>query len=154
LSIAGSSVQLRDQYPELFLDRFYRPLGLPLRFKTIDEKLETFLVPPNPQDRELEHSIIKKLFSQQQMKLGQTWYIVSSKWFKRWMEYTNYDGDNRHCVPKPGAIDNTVILEDSNTEGATTTEPRIKRNSMEGYDYELLPENVWLTLYSWYVANY
>jgi hypothetical protein len=110
----------------------------------------SFVVPANPQDCELERTIIKDLFSQQQMQLGQTWYLVAVKWFKRWKEYTNYDGDTRHSVQgKPGPIDNTAILDEFNTEGATTTEPRIKRNSMEGYDYELLPENVWLTLYSW-----
>jgi hypothetical protein len=104
------------------------------------------IIPPKPDSPDEEKQYIKELEAKANLegiKMGQIWYVVSTKWWKAWKEYTQYDwshGDK--SITPPGPINNEPIL-DAGGEG------KIKKTAMENYDYVIISEEMWLTLESW-----
>lgn len=114
----------------------------------VNEQPHNFNIKPQPEIPTEEKDHIKKLESKASddgMKVGQIWYVVSSRWWKQWKDYVAYDwyssiDQNR---PKPPPIDNSNLLEEGD-------EDKIKKNCMENYDYVIVSEEIWFTLHSWY----
>src|SRR4051794_12400524 len=51
-------------------------------------------IPPKPATPEEEKQYIKELEAKANLegiKLGQTWYVLATKWWKGWKDYTSYD---------------------------------------------------------------
>lgn len=72
--------------------------------------------------------------------LGQTYYILSSKWFNQWKTYTEKDG------PKPGFIENKNLL--INPQSSIKIF-QLKENQCENEDYIILSKSEWKLLCSW-----
>jgi ubiquitin carboxyl-terminal hydrolase 4/11/15 len=76
-------------------------------------------------------------------KKGDSFFLISQKWWNMWKLYVNYDdtGDiSNGPPPKPSSIDNTDLLENG----------ELKRNLIEGVHYSILFAQVWSTLVTWY----
>jgi len=84
-----------------------------------------------------------------EMKVGGNWYLVGSKWYNTWKEYSGFSEDASSGLEKmdPGPIDNSALIEAST---ATLQSPRVKQHLQEGSDYDLVPECVWIKLQGWY----
>ncbi|KAJ0968755.1 hypothetical protein J5N97_021632 [Dioscorea zingiberensis] len=109
---------------------------------------------------EEEKEIILELIkaSDSNLKEGDTFYLVSSSWWRGWREYVRLDendgpssssGQSDDSIPcRPGQIDNMVlILSEMNRDIGVSD---IQRNLLEGVDYDLVPEEVWKKLLEWY----
>jgi hypothetical protein len=80
------------------------------------------------------------------LAVGQTWYLLSSTWFrsfKRYCERNTPGCTTVYDAPKPGAIDNTDLF--GNDEGED-----LRSSLVEGVDFELMPEEAWNLLVAWY----
>eukprot|EP00347_Sterkiella_histriomuscorum_P001744 403370856 len=113
---------------------------------------------------------------QQKNKRQQQVYIISSKWWRKWTDYVNYNiiqqsfrvhkdgnlssdgqlnefdmdelcGDTRYNEP-PGIIDNSDLIECF--DGAQW---KLKVGLLENYDYFILPFQVWKMLSAWYGSD-
>ncbi|XP_039138079.1 ubiquitin carboxyl-terminal hydrolase 9-like [Dioscorea cayenensis subsp. rotundata] len=109
---------------------------------------------------EEEKEIILELIkaSDANLKEGDVFYLISSRWWRSWREYVRldeYDGlsssseqPEGYIPHRPGEIDNMVlILNVMNRDGGISD---IQRNLLEGTDYDLVPEEVWKKLLEWY----
>ncbi|KMT12496.1 hypothetical protein BVRB_5g104230 [Beta vulgaris subsp. vulgaris] len=110
----------------------------------------------SPQDQK---RIIQELNDQAEsnIKEGNLYYVVSSRWFTGWQRYTGEDGDceMNGCTPdlpngfgRPGPIDNSDLT--SNVNGGDVDNVELIRTLEEGQDYVLVPEEVWKKLLEWY----
>lgn len=87
---------------------------------------------------------------------GQTWYLISTKWFQSWKDYVRYDDDDDDDddlsdndgdyatgdMPRPGPINNESLLEPQ-TE-------YLRRECLEGRHYTIAPSQLWKHLWNWY----
>jgi ubiquitin C-terminal hydrolase len=103
-----------------------------------------------------ERAIILELREQSTMKVGDTYYLLCARWFRKWCQYAFVDpvkfaplGDEKELDAvenenlKPGKIDNIRLLkEKSNSE--------LQQNLQETEDFLVLSERVWSALFSWY----
>ena len=89
-------------------------------------------------------------------------YLVEARWWSQWCDYTNFDSaqlshleqelfDSHRrsessglCYQKPGRICNEGLLE---AGGA------LRANLVEHFDFEAVPPQLWLYLYSWYSSD-
>ncbi|KIJ20849.1 hypothetical protein PAXINDRAFT_165689 [Paxillus involutus ATCC 200175] len=77
------------------------------------------------------------------MQLGETWYIVSRQWYRRWE------------IACQGIIDKSGPLEEQDV-GAVDNTPLFDRNGnltsnlTEGVDVEFVPSDVWQAFSTWY----
>ncbi|TFY56337.1 hypothetical protein EVG20_g8964 [Dentipellis fragilis] len=78
-----------------------------------------------------------------QMKEGETWYLVSRQWFRRWQKAMTGEQDKEGGVDEQdlGPVDNSALLD---TSGQLIKAP------VEGVHVEFVPEDVWELLVSWY----
>ena len=108
-------------------------------------------VPPKPANIEDEKKIIKDLESDNKLKAGQTWYLLSARWWKQWKEYVHYDWYSQSgfntTKTAPPSIDNTLFIED---EEPGSNDHKVRKSAMENYDYTLITEPMWQCLHSWY----
>ncbi|XP_046407144.1 ubiquitin carboxyl-terminal hydrolase 15-like [Ischnura elegans] len=77
------------------------------------------------------------------MSKGQTWYLVSQEWWRKFQHYIGMVNDEdgvRSCV-LPGNIDNSSLLNENGD---------LKPNLMDKYDYELVPSEAWDLLVEWF----
>ncbi|XP_068685473.1 ubiquitin carboxyl-terminal hydrolase 15-like [Montipora capricornis] len=94
------------------------------------------------QKKELTEGIQKPL------RKGDAWYLVDCRWFKQWKKFLGFDTCSRDQfgvgdhLNHPGPIDNSSLLAD---DGIT-----LKEHLIDGLDYNLLPEDTWFKLVSWY----
>ena len=83
---------------------------------------------------------------------GDTWYLVSRKWYRRWdtacSERRDSDPAEKTDVPI-GPIDNSDLLDDDSTPSFARLRPGIN----EHIDYEMLPAEGWNLLVAWYGSS-
>lgn len=109
-------------------------------------------IPPQPETPEEEKQIIKDLEAKANLegfKAGDTYYIVSTNWYKRWKDYVRYDWYSSNALArsgKPGPIDNDNIIE----PGSPVGDERIRKSAMENYDFVIMSSDCWRTLHHWY----
>ncbi|XP_057721232.1 ubiquitin carboxyl-terminal hydrolase 5 isoform X3 [Arachis stenosperma] len=105
------------------------------------------------------------LSSQSNSKEGDTFFLITQRWWQHWIEYVNqdqsnnsYDGSsfleygdlpNSSALKRPAVIDNSDLIDDSVSEDSSTGID-IHDTLLEGRDYVLLPQEVWNQLYAWY----
>lgn len=97
-------------------------------------------------------------------KEGDTFYLITQRWWQQWLEYVNQDQANNidvsslseHCdsvsssdVKRPSVIDNSDLIYDMTSEDSTMG-IELHDTLVEGRDYILLPQEVWNQLYAWY----
>ncbi|EPQ26366.1 uncharacterized protein PFL1_06014 [Pseudozyma flocculosa PF-1] len=88
----------------------------------------------------------------QPMVVGEKWYLIDRSWYKLWstaaaQEASAADGDDGDDAPLVvGPIDNRSLLE----EGSSESDPYLRTQISEGLDFEMLPEEGWRLLASWY----
>ncbi|XP_055661930.1 ubiquitin carboxyl-terminal hydrolase 4-like isoform X3 [Falco peregrinus] len=81
------------------------------------------------------------------LRPGESWYLVDSRWFRRWKKYVGFDswdmsgvGDPRFF---PGPIDNSGLFSDPETQS-------LKEHLIDVLDYVLVPTEAWNKLVAWY----
>jgi hypothetical protein len=98
--------------------------------------------PPEEQKRLIKES------KKDELILGATYYIISSKWYQAWQSYV----DEKEESPKPGPIDNAHLI-DADMKDFLTLTPNfalLNRQFQEKADYELIHEDEWRLLKKWY----
>jgi ubiquitin carboxyl-terminal hydrolase 4/11/15 len=99
-----------------------------------------------PRDCETQKNEISALLNTQ-LKKGDTWYLVDTKWFKQWKKYVGYDSWDTSFVgdqsANPGPIDNSPLFKEGSKE-------QLKDHLIDELDYVLLPREAWDKLVSWY----
>ncbi|TRY72839.1 hypothetical protein DNTS_009529, partial [Danionella cerebrum] len=79
--------------------------------------------------------------NQQQLRAGDSWYLLDKRWFDLWKEYV-HTGD-QNSTSYPGKIDNTQLYEDLDSY-------HLKERLTENEDFVLVPAEAWHKLLSWY----
>ncbi|XP_068302642.1 ubiquitin carboxyl-terminal hydrolase 5 isoform X2 [Pyrus communis] len=98
-------------------------------------------------------------------KEGDVFYLLTQRWWQRWIDYVNHDQPNNpndassvseHCdspgssaLKRPAGIDNSDLIYDAASED-TNSGIEIHDTLLEGRDYVLLPHEVWNRLHTWY----
>ncbi|OXB53531.1 hypothetical protein ASZ78_016180 [Callipepla squamata] len=81
------------------------------------------------------------------MRLGESWYLLASRWFSLWKRYVGYDRWDVSGVGDPnlfpGPMDNACLLGDGEA-------PSLKEHLIAQLDYVLVPSSAWQKLVSWY----
>ncbi|XP_047245227.1 ubiquitin carboxyl-terminal hydrolase 15-like isoform X2 [Girardinichthys multiradiatus] len=82
-----------------------------------------------------------------QLRKGDTWYLVDSRWFKQWKKYVGFDSWDKYQMGDqnvyPGPVDNSGVLKDGDVLA-------IKEHLIDELDYILVPTEGWNKLVSWY----
>ncbi|XP_029016817.1 ubiquitin carboxyl-terminal hydrolase 15-like isoform X2 [Betta splendens] len=82
-----------------------------------------------------------------QLRKGDTWYLVDSRWFKQWKKYVGFDSWDKYQMGDqnvyPGPVDNSGLLRDGDVLA-------IKEHLIDELDYILVPTEGWNKLVSWY----
>ncbi|GAY57163.1 hypothetical protein CUMW_177300 [Citrus unshiu] len=113
-----------------------------------------------------ERQIVQDLKNQSDLDLkeGNLYFLISTRWYRSWERYVcgdepsidNISFDSPHMngvsskrVERPGPIDNSDIIQNGNgsSEG---DDLEVRRNLEEGQDYVLVPQQVWEKLFCWY----
>jgi len=111
-----------------------------------------------PKNIDEERDIIKKIMREDKMKRGNTYYVISFKWWQLWCEYVGYsfdENDNSHTssdrkgLCTPSQIDNSSLIK-STSKDAENNFQELREDLQRGYDYEILPRKVWMRLIKWY----
>ncbi|ETO26124.1 ubiquitin carboxyl-terminal hydrolase 11 [Reticulomyxa filosa] len=95
-----------------------------------------------------------KEVGQKTQQVGDTWYPISAKWYKSWIEYTAYNKkdedieeglENLHMrdVPRPGPIDNSELASQDDSL-------QLKKELEEHLTHVWLHSAHWNLLHSWY----
>uniref|UniRef100_A0A673GPV0 Ubiquitin carboxyl-terminal hydrolase n=1 Tax=Sinocyclocheilus rhinocerous TaxID=307959 RepID=A0A673GPV0_9TELE len=79
--------------------------------------------------------------SQQQLRAGDSWYLLDKRWYDQWKEYVHAGDQNSSSYP--GKIDNTELYEDLDSY-------HLKERLSENEDFVLVPAEAWHKLLSWY----
>ena len=79
------------------------------------------------------------------MEIGETWYLVSRDWYKRWNKACTgvVDKEGPLTEQELGPVNNSSLLDSYNNLLASLA---------EGVEVEYVPEEVWSHFVSWYVA--
>ena len=82
---------------------------------------------------------------ERKMEIGETWYLVSRDWYKRWIKACSGVVDKEGFLTEQelGPVDNSSLLDSYNNLLASLA---------EGVDVEYVPEEVWSHFVLWYVA--
>ncbi|KAL4612787.1 ubiquitin carboxyl-terminal hydrolase 15 isoform X3 [Arapaima gigas] len=82
-----------------------------------------------------------------QLRKGDTWYLVDSRWFKQWKKYVGFDSWDKYQMGDqnvyPGPVDNSGLLKDGDVLA-------LKEHLIDELDYILVPTEGWNKLVSWY----
>ncbi|TKY62744.1 Ubiquitin carboxyl-terminal hydrolase 5 [Spatholobus suberectus] len=105
------------------------------------------------------------LAAQANSKEGDSFFLITQRWWQHWIEYVNqdqtntsYDGSSlsEHCdlvnsiaLKRPAGIDNSDLIDDAVSEDSGMG-IEIHDTLLEGRDYVLLPQEVWNQLFRWY----
>uniref|UniRef100_A0A671LR31 Ubiquitin carboxyl-terminal hydrolase n=1 Tax=Sinocyclocheilus anshuiensis TaxID=1608454 RepID=A0A671LR31_9TELE len=79
--------------------------------------------------------------NQQQLRSGDSWYLLDKRWYDQWKEYVHTGDQNSSSYP--GKIDNTELYEDLDSY-------HLKERLTENEDFVLVPAEAWHKLLSWY----
>ncbi|KAL3742844.1 hypothetical protein ACJRO7_018193 [Eucalyptus globulus] len=118
-------------------------------------------VPPDEERRVVEELTNK---SEDNLKEGNLYYVVSNRWYSSWQRYVGQNTDqyladepsldsqrlkgvSSEMTERPGPIDNSDIISDEHSEGDHL---ELRRMLEEGRDYVLVPQQVWEKLFGWY----
>lgn len=89
-------------------------------------------------------------------KEGDIFFLITNRWWQSWIDYVIQDsagvtsnGSHQHDPRRPGAIDNTDLLDDMASE-VSSMDIELHDTLVEGRDYILLPQQVWEKLHNWY----
>jgi len=95
---------------------------------------------------DFEKKVIKACEAKEKpLQDGDTWFLLSVLWWKRWKDYVSYDLlHTSRGSPRPGEIDNAVLLEPG------TTDNMVRKSLLENYDYVILSKEEWFYLFEWY----
>ncbi|XP_020093909.1 ubiquitin carboxyl-terminal hydrolase 9-like isoform X1 [Ananas comosus] len=106
---------------------------------------------------EEEKDIVARLKreAEDNLKDGDLFYLISSRWWSDWQQYVGLDRFDENSeeslllMPsRPGEIDNSkLVVEELYFDGE---ERELQQNLQEGQDYTLVPQAVWRKLLSWY----
>ncbi len=103
---------------------------------------------PTPPAQAAEASLESKLATIESlrktpMQPGQTWHVVSRKWFSRWQKACSGEEDKEGTIEEKdiGPVNNADILNADGILGECT----------EGVDVEFVPQEAWNLLVQWYV---
>lgn len=101
-------------------------------------------VPPNVLTARQKYAQVMDL-AKAEMQLGQTWYIVSRTWFRRWEKACTGVEDKEGVVDEKdvGPVDNTPLV---NVAG------ELIGQTIEHVDVEFVPEEAWKLLAEWCVV--
>lgn len=80
------------------------------------------------------------------METGQTWYLVSKRWWKRWKTACTGEIDKDGppvAEEEVGAVDNTPLLDAAGG---------LKIGLTEGVDVEFVPVEIWNAFTAWFVS--
>ena len=110
--------------------------------------IPTFMPPPSqiapaiPPGEKL--SFVEK-GKERKMEIGETWYLVSRDWYKRWSKACGgiVDKEGPLTEQELGPVNNSSLLDSYNNLLASLA---------EGIEVEYVPEEVWAQFVSWYVA--
>ncbi|MCD7451328.1 ubiquitin-specific protease [Datura stramonium] len=97
-----------------------------------------------------------------QTKQGDTFYLITQRWWQEWLEYVNQNQTNavndgsasEHCLDgssalkRPSSIDNSDLIYEA-ASGDASAGIELHDTLVEGTDYILLPQEVWNQLYEW-----
>nr|POE75289.1 ubiquitin carboxyl-terminal hydrolase 5 [Quercus suber] len=81
------------------------------------------------------------LASEANSKEGDTFFLITQRWWQHWIEYVNQDQPNN-------ANDGSSLTDHASENSRMVIE--IHDTLLEGRDYVLLPQEVWHQLYLWY----
>jgi len=98
---------------------------------------------PSPGEK---FSMIKELRSQK-MQVGDTWYLVSRQWFKRWQKACTGELDKDGAIDENqvGPVDNSSLVD---KDGILVSSP------VEGVDVEFVSQEVWSYFTTWLVDQH
>ncbi|KAJ0971167.1 hypothetical protein J5N97_019126 [Dioscorea zingiberensis] len=110
---------------------------------------------------EEEKEIVKELIraSEANLKEGDVFCLISSRWWREWKEYVRFDVNMGHSnfskkqkegllhTCRPGQIDNSELILNGMNNGDFLD---LRGNLLEGEDYDLVPLEVWKKLVEWY----
>ncbi|WCJ26655.1 Ubiquitin carboxyl-terminal hydrolase 9 [Euphorbia peplus] len=109
-------------------------------------------VPCSPEE---ERQIVKELMNEAELNLkeGNLYYLVSSRWFTKWETYVAQDAQHMDVTPsaiphRPGPIDNSDIVQHG--PDADAHDVPLTKTLLDGRDYTLVPCKVWEKLLHWY----
>ncbi|XP_060788407.1 ubiquitin carboxyl-terminal hydrolase 11 isoform X2 [Neoarius graeffei] len=94
-----------------------------------------------PPGLETQQREVESLIQNQELRLGDCWYLVGRRWFGLWSEYVKSGDQNSPSFP--GKIDNTELFDDLDSY-------RLKERLVESEDFILVPAEAWHKLLSWY----
>uniref|UniRef100_H3BAQ6 Ubiquitin carboxyl-terminal hydrolase 4 n=1 Tax=Latimeria chalumnae TaxID=7897 RepID=H3BAQ6_LATCH len=113
---------------------------------------------PDPGPDQSQHSVIPDGETQKaeignllktQLKKGEEWYLIDSRWFKQWKKYVGYDSWDPYSIGEhnlfPGPVDNSGLFSALDPESQT-----LKEHLIDELDYVLVPTEAWRKLVSWY----
>ncbi|KAF8159509.1 hypothetical protein B0H34DRAFT_654719 [Crassisporium funariophilum] len=94
---------------------------------------------------EEKYSIVEK-GKARKMEIGETWYLVSRDWYKRWTKACTGVVDKEGPISEQdlGPVDNSSLLD---------TYDNLIPSLAEGVDVEYVPEEIWSLFLSWYGAS-
>ncbi|XP_022526596.2 ubiquitin carboxyl-terminal hydrolase 11 [Astyanax mexicanus] len=98
-------------------------------------------VATEPPGLETQRAEIETLMREEELRVGESWYLVDCRWFELWKEYVKTGDQNSPSFP--GQIDNTELFENLETY-------RLKERLVENEDFVLVPAEAWRKLLSWY----
>ncbi|XP_076078231.1 ubiquitin carboxyl-terminal hydrolase 15-like isoform X1 [Mytilus galloprovincialis] len=92
---------------------------------------------------ENQKSELKELLKKP-LKRDDKWFLLDTKWFKQWKKYVGYESWDAFNVGQseanPGPVDNSPLVE----------EGKLKEHLIDELDYQLVPEEAWGKIMSWY----
>lgn len=110
---------------------------------------------PSP---EAQKESVRRLFqnnNESNMKVGDSFYLVSAKWWNDWKEYVQWDessDETTETVKSPRSVD----VDTQDVPSAIDNEDlwegeEMKPGLMEGENYVIVDEKCWELLKNWYV---
>ncbi|XP_017575927.1 ubiquitin carboxyl-terminal hydrolase 11 [Pygocentrus nattereri] len=94
-----------------------------------------------PPGLETQRREIEALLRDEELRVGESWYLVGRRWFDLWEEYVKTGDQNSSSFP--GRINNTELFENLDSY-------RLKERLVENEDFVLFPAEAWHKLLSWY----
>ncbi|KAF9530488.1 hypothetical protein CPB83DRAFT_851013 [Crepidotus variabilis] len=95
-----------------------------------------------PVTKEEKLQIVKK-GKERKMEVGETWYLVSRVWYRRWSKACTGEIDKEGSVTEEqlGPVNNTPLLDEFSN---------LKSSPVEGVEVEYVPSEVWNLFVQWY----